>query len=191
MSKKQNPTDPLAAEHDEMVDSNGSQSAPSGEPTEAASSGPAATSDPLALAEEKVMRAHAELENFRRRSRRETAEQLKYANLPLVSDLLEIVDNLSRALATAEADSNPSLVEGVRLVQTQLDQVLEKHGCKRIQSTGQPFDPHLHSAIQMQASAEVPANHVLIETRSGFLLHDRVVRPAEVIVSTGTQATSE
>jgi molecular chaperone GrpE len=136
-------------------------------------------------AEARVLRAHAELENFRRRTRREQDEQLKYAALPLISGLIEVVDNLARALAAAEAQSGQGLTDGVRLVQTQLEQLLRQQGCQRIVSVDAPFDPNVHSALQMRPSDHVPANTVIEETRSGFQLHDRVVRPAQVIVSTG------
>jgi molecular chaperone GrpE len=136
-------------------------------------------------AEARALRSHAELENFRRRTRRDLDEQLKYASLPLINGVIEVVDNLTRALSAAESESSSSLVNGVRMVQSQLEQVLEKHGCKRIPTVNMPFDPNHHSALQMQASDTIPANTVVSETRSGYALHDRVVRPALVIVSTG------
>ncbi len=146
----------------------------------------------LQEAEARVLRAQAESENARRRLRRDFEDQLKYANMPLVQDLVDVADNLSRALQAADqtAADNPGsagLVNGLRMVESQLASVLEKHGCRRIDATpGTVFDPALHSAIQMQAHPEIPANHIAYEARVGFTLYDRVVRPAEVIVSTGT-----
>lgn len=136
-------------------------------------------------AEGRALRVQAELENFRRRTRREMDDQLKFASLPLIHDLIEVVDNLSRALSAAETESGQPLVEGVRMVQNQLEQLLEKNGCQRIAAVNQLFDPHLHAALEMRPSEEVPANVVIAETRSGFRMHDRVVRPAQVVVSTG------
>jgi molecular chaperone GrpE len=136
-------------------------------------------------AENRALRLQAELENFRRRARREADEQLKYAAIPLLSDLIEVADNLRRALSAAEADTGEALHQGVQMVQHQLEQVLERHGCKRIAAEGSPFDPHFHAAVRMEPSRTVPANTIIAETRSGYMLYDRVVRPADVIVSTG------
>lgn len=138
-------------------------------------------------AESRALRVHADLENFRRRTRREFEDQLKFASLPLINDLIEVVDNLARATSAADPQSDSSLVNGVRMVQTQLEQVLEKYGCRRIATLNMVFDPNVHSALEMRASDSVPANHVIAETRSGYQLHDRVVRPAHVIVSTGAK----
>lgn len=143
----------------------------------------------LQESEARVLRVQAEMENFRRRTRREMDEQLKYASLPLISGIIEVVDNLTRALSAAESQSGTALVDGVRMVQNQLEQTLEKNGCKRIVSVNAPFDPNIHSALQMQASDSVPANIVIAETRSGYQLYDRVVRPALVIISTGPVPT--
>ncbi len=139
----------------------------------------------LQEAEGRALRVHADLENFRRRTRREMDEQLKFASLPLFSGLIEVVDNLARALSASDGQSGQGLVNGVRMVQLQLEKTLENNGCKRIVSVNASFDPNIHSALQMQASDTVPANTVISETRSGYQLHDRVVRPAHVIVSTG------
>lgn len=145
----------------------------------------------LQAAEQQALRAQAEFENTRRRLRRDLDEQLKFSTYPLVSDLVEVVDNLTRALASAHqhgADTaeGKRIADGVQMVQSQLNSVLEKHGCRRIVATpGTEFDPTLHSALQMQPHPQIPANHVAAETRVGYRLHDRVVRPAQVIVSTG------
>ncbi len=98
-------------------------------------------------AEGRVLRAQAELENFRRRARRESEDQLKYSAMPLMNDLVEVVDNLARAITAADETTAPGMVDGIRMVQTQLETVLEKHGCHRIDATANTeFDPHLHSA---------------------------------------------
>ena len=142
----------------------------------------------LADAEKRILIAHADLENFRRRNRREMQDQVRYASLGLMSEILEAVDNLKRAAESYEAEPNgDGLVEGVKLVGQQLDTILENNGCKKIQSVGEAFDPNLHQAIQMQPSDEHPANTVSMEMRSGFQLHDRVVRPSQVFVSTGPE----
>jgi molecular chaperone GrpE len=142
----------------------------------------------LADAEKRVLLGHADLENFRRRNRREMQDQLRYASLGMMTEVLESVDNLQRAIESYEQEPNgDGLVEGVKLVAQQISTVLENNGCKKIVAVGQPFDPNLHQALQMQPSDEFDANTVMMDLRAGFQLHDRVVRPSQVFVSTGPQ----
>ena len=139
-------------------------------------------------AERQVLLAHAELDNFRRRNLRESQEKIKYASSVLMTDILEAVDNLGRAVESYESDANgDGLNNGVKLVAQQITTLLEKHGCKKIASTGEPFDPNLHQALQMQPSDEFEANVVMQDLRPGFQLHDRVLRPSQVFVSTGVK----
>lgn len=140
----------------------------------------------LTAAEERLLRAHAELENYRKRTRRDLEEQQKYAHMPLLAELLSVVDNAGRAIEAAEksADSG-SLLEGFRMIARQLETILEKFGCHKIEAQGQPFDPHRHEAISQQPSAEAPAGTIIYVTQEGYLLHDRVIRPSQVIVSSG------
>jgi molecular chaperone GrpE len=140
----------------------------------------------LAAERDRNLRLRAELENVRSRSSREIAENLKYASLPLVRDLLPVLDNVDRALeaATKAGESGP-LVEGFRLVRQQLINVLSQHNFREIPAQGEAFDPQFHAAILQQPSDEVPANHVMMVTQSGYQVHDRVVRPSQVIVSSG------
>jgi len=140
----------------------------------------------LADAEKRVVMEHADTENYRKRARRDMQDQVRYASLRLMSELLESVDNLERAIESYETDPNgDGLCEGVKLVSMQISKVLTDHGCKKIEALGQPFDPNLHQALQMQPSDEHPANTVMLDLRAGFQLHDRLIRPAQVFVSTG------
>lgn len=140
-------------------------------------------------AETRALRYQADLENFRRRARRDADEQLKYASWNLIAGILEALDNLERALSAAAAETGPSgWVQGVHMVASQLHEALRAAGCQRIEAVGQVFDPKWHQAVQSQASADVPANQVLLELRAGYQLHDRVLRPAQVVVSTGPQS---
>ena len=140
----------------------------------------------LQNAEERAIRAQAELDNFRKRTRREMGEREKFASLNLMSDLLQAVDNLELAIQAAQSNSDDtSLLEGVQMVKGQLLATLGKFHCKKIEALGQLFDPNLHEAVQMQPNAETPADHVALEVRSGYMLHDRVIRPTQVFVSTG------
>lgn len=143
-------------------------------------------SEELKQANDRTLRAQAELENFRRRMRREMDEERRYASLPLITDLLGVVDNLDRALAATENnEAATGLLAGVRMVQSQFLSVLDRHHCRRIGEVGEAFDPNLHQAIAQEPSDQIPVGHVTRVAQSGYRLHDRVVRPAQVLVSTG------
>ncbi len=140
----------------------------------------------LAEAQKQLLRAQADLENYRRRVRREMEEERRFAAAPLMRDLFPAMDNLQRAIDAAEKNgAATSLVEGVRMVAQQIAQVLEQHGCRRIPTKNEVFDPHRHEAVAQQPSDEHPAGTIVLETLAGYELHDRVLRPAQVIVSSG------
>ena len=103
----------------------------------------------------------------------------------LVRDLLPVIDNVERAIEAGEKNADAAaLLEGFKMVNQQLDDVLKRHHTTRIEALHAPFDPNVHHAILQQPSEEHPANTVLMVTQNGYQLHDRVVRPAQVIVST-------
>lgn len=140
----------------------------------------------LRRTQNEVLKGHAEFENFRKRMRREMEEESRYAALPLITELLPVIDNLERAMQAADqAGSASSLLDGVHMVITQFDAALVKSGCRKIEALGQEFDPHIHMALRQEPSEEYPAGHVCRVLQSGYKLHDRVVRPAQVFVSTG------
>jgi molecular chaperone GrpE len=140
----------------------------------------------LTEAREQLFRATAEVDNIRKRARRDVAEQSKFATLPLVAELVEVVDNLDRALQSADDnESQSAMVQGVKIVANQLNQLLANTGCQRIETVGKEFDPTLHEAIQIQPNEEYPAQVVIFEARPGYKLHDRVIRAAQVIISGG------
>lgn len=140
-------------------------------------------------AEGRVLRAQAELENFRIRVRREQEDQLKFANQKLLTDELPVIDNLYRAVAAAsQNEGTGGLLEGVLMVAQQLIDTFNKYHCSRIEAVGQPFDPNLHEAISQMPSDEHESGMVLQVVQEGYLLHDRVIRPAHVIISTGPAA---
>ena len=140
-------------------------------------------------AEDRALRSQAELENYRKRAQREMVEERKYASLPLIRDLLPVIDNLDRALAAAVQSQNAaSLLEGIKMVANQFNHVLQQHHCTRIATTGTGFDPNLHQAIAQEPSVEHVSGIVTREVQVGYSLHDRVVRPAQVFVSTGMPA---
>jgi molecular chaperone GrpE len=138
----------------------------------------------LEAAKDRVLRSQAELENYRKRASREIEENRRYAELPLIQDLLPVLDNVERAIVAADkAQDVAVLLEGIKLVARQFEEVLARHHCQRIGALHLPFDPHLHHAISQQPTNEYPANTVVIVAQSGFQLYDRVVRPSQVIVS--------
>jgi molecular chaperone GrpE len=144
----------------------------------------------LEQAEKRALLAQAEAENFRKRMRRDVEEQLRFAALPIVIDILGVRDNLLRALLAAEnaADSS-GLQEGVRMVAKQLDDALSKHSVQEIPALGETFDPNCHEAISQMPSQDFAAGLVAYVAQSGFRMHERVIRPAQVIVSTGPKTT--
>lgn len=141
----------------------------------------------LEQARQQILRGHAELENYRKRSRRDTQDQIKFATVPMMRELVDVLDNLTRALEAGDSSDNEGLTHGVQLVADQLVSVLENHGCKKIESVGKPFDPNLHEAIQMMQSEEFDAGTVIQEVQTGYQVHERVVRPAKVIVAAEPQ----
>ncbi len=136
-------------------------------------------------ADKRVLMAQAEAENFRKRMRRDLEDQLKFAPMPLVTDILQVRDNLIRAIEAAESGGDVAgLKEGVQIVAKQLDEALAKHNVREIPAEGELFDPNYHEAIS-QMPSEQPSGTVAHVAVTGFQMHDRVVRPSQVVVSTG------
>jgi molecular chaperone GrpE len=132
---------------------------------------------------ERFLRQSADLENFKRRMLREKEEGQRFANEALIKDLLPIVDNLERAIShTGRSGNGESFVEGVEMILKGLLDALGKYGVAQISAVGQPFDPERHEAMAQVESAEYPPNTVLQEHQRGYLLNDRLLRPALVTV---------
>jgi molecular chaperone GrpE len=139
---------------------------------------------------DQLLRTAADFDNYRQRTRRELDEQRQYAAMPVMRDLLPVTDNLYRAVESAEQSADfENLVQGVRMVLTQFQQVLNEHGLSEIEGVDETFDPHVHEATAQQPSDEHAAGTVAQVVQSGYRLHDRVVRPAKVVVSSGPSAT--
>ena len=135
-------------------------------------------------AEDRVLRAQAELENFRKRSRREHEDALRYREIDLLRDLLPVLDTVRRAIDASETTADvDSLRAGFRMTAQQIEKVLDGHGCKTIETEGKPFDPTIHDAILQQVVPGVASGTIVGVASRGYRLHDRVVRPAQVIVS--------
>ncbi len=138
----------------------------------------------LEEAKDRALRSRAELENYRKRMARQMDDERRFANVALVRDLLPVVDNVRRAIEAAQTAADAgTLLEGFQMVGKQLADVLERHQCKEIPALHEKFDPNLHEAIMQQPSRDFPAGTVLQVVRPGFQMHDRVVRPSQVIVS--------
>jgi len=131
---------------------------------------------------DRFLRERAELENFKKRMQREKAEALRFASEPLIRELLPVVDNLERAVEHGSGDGQ-SVLEGVRLVLKAFREVLDRHGVQPIEAVGEPFDPSRHQAMAQVESSEHEPNRVVEQHHRGYLLHDRLLRPALVTVS--------
>jgi molecular chaperone GrpE len=138
---------------------------------------------------DRLLRLAAEFENYKKRMERERESLLKYAGENILRELLATVDNLDRALEQGTSESGDaknqlaSLLQGVELTRKSLLAGLEKFGVSPVASVGQAFDPNVQEAMTMEASAEVPANHVVREFVKGYRFKDRLLRAAKVAVS--------
>ena len=178
-------------EDDQAVEEKTAQGPSDQEPEEQVQETP--TEDPqriIADQKDQILRLHAEFDNYRKRNERETAAFKRYANEGLIKALLPHLDNMERALEHCRSD-NPedALVTGVELTLKGLTDTLAQFGVARIQAQGEPFDPSLHEAVMKQEDGNLEDNTVLAETQAGYLLHDRLLRPAMVIVSARPQDT--
>ncbi len=137
-------------------------------------------------ARDRLVRLQAEFENFRRRSLKERQESLQYGHQNLVKDLLGTVDNLERAIAHSKEDASASMesvLKGVELVQRELLGALGKHGVKVVEPLKEVFDPTFHEAMGQLPDASVAPNSVLQVLQKGYLINDRMLRPARVLVA--------
>ncbi len=133
---------------------------------------------------ERYLRAAADLDNFKKRMLKETEEFRKFANEELIKTLLPTVDNLERAIAHGEGNSDPAaLMEGIRMVHKQLMDTLTKFGVEPIDSLGKTFDPNFHQALMQVKTNESPPNTVVTEITKGYLMNGRLIRPSMVGVS--------
>jgi molecular chaperone GrpE len=132
------------------------------------------------------LRLQAEFENFKKRMYKEQSEQLRYAQLPLLKELTPAMDNLERALThihTQGSAEAKALAGGIEMVAKQIGDTFERFGMVRVKTQGAAFDPTRHEAVSVVETDQVPENHVLQEFQAGYVLHDRVVRPAMVSVA--------
>jgi len=134
---------------------------------------------------DRFLRVAAELDNFRKRKEREIGDLRKYANQSLLKELLAVVDNLERALESGRASGQPeALAEGVEMTLKELLKIFQRFGVTPIEALAQPFDPNHHEAVMQEPSDAYPTNTVIRELQKGYLLRERLLRPAMVVVST-------
>jgi molecular chaperone GrpE len=135
---------------------------------------------------DKLLRATADLENYKKRAARERAEAETAAQTRVLSRFLPVLDNFEMALAAVSAAADPaakSLQAGVQMIAQQFRGVLVESGVEEINAVGQAFDPNLHEAVSQQESADVPEGRVLQQLRKGYRLRERLLRPASVVVA--------
>jgi molecular chaperone GrpE len=134
---------------------------------------------------DRLLRVSAEFDNYKKRSSREMQEVVKYANERMAKELLGVVDNLERAIASAlqAGGTDRALIQGVELTLNETLKILERHHVTAIQAMGQPFDPNFHQAMLQMESADQPPNTVVQELQRGYRIHERLLRPALVAVS--------
>ncbi len=132
----------------------------------------------------RLLRTHADFDNFRRRTKEEKEAAAKYRAQSLVEELLSVLDNFERALAVEPTnDETKTLLQGMEMVHRQLQDAMQKEGVEVIEAVGQTFDPHLHQAVMQVDSDEHEPNTVIEEFQKGYKLKDRVIRPSMVKVN--------
>lgn len=191
-----------------MADETPKPDAPGGEPGPNAPSDAAVQTDPAAEAlrlatevdvlqgqiadlTDRLLRAHAEMENIRKRAEREREETAKYAISKFARDLVHVADNFERAVQVVPKESMEQdavlkgLVEGVSMTEREMLNVLERHGIRRICPKGEVFNPHFHQAMMEMENTQVVPGTVLEVYQCGYVIEDRVLRPAMVVVAKG------
>jgi molecular chaperone GrpE len=140
--------------------------------------------DQLRQAEERLLRVAADAENFKKRLQREKEEQTRYANEAFMRELLPVIDNLERALQhSAPTPNQEGLLEGLNMTLKGFIDTLARFGCTPLAAIGKTFDPKFHEAVSQDESSEVEPNTVVTELQKGYILKERLLRPAMVIVS--------
>jgi molecular chaperone GrpE len=134
---------------------------------------------------DRFLRVTADFENYKKRMTREMNDLRKFANENILKDMLTVVDNLERAI---ESGSRPdsekkTILEGVKITLKDLSRMLEKYGVNDFESQGKPFDPVYHQAMMQEQTNNCPDNTVLNELQKGYTIHERLLRPAMVVVA--------
>jgi molecular chaperone GrpE len=136
-------------------------------------------------AHERLLRKAADYENAKRRHQKERDDLTKFAAESVLKEIVPVVDDLERAIEHGQNTEDKSFLEGVEMVRRKFVQALERRGVKAVDAVGHPFDPQYHEAIQQVEDPSVPNNTVVTAFQKGYLLHDRLLRPALVVVAQG------
>jgi molecular chaperone GrpE len=138
---------------------------------------------------DRLLRVSAEFDNYKKRASREMEEFRKYSNQSLIKEMLSVVDNLELAMNSANGHKaiDKGLLDGLAMTHKEIIKVFEKFSVKPISAMGQPFDPTYHEAVMQEQTDEFPANTVINELQKGYLIHDRLLRPAMVVVAGGKE----
>ena len=171
------------------LDADGAEQAAPQDPADPRDAEIAALGEKLKAAEDRALRALADFDNYRKRSLREREEFARIAAADAIKAVLPTADNLARALESAPPDD--PLAKGVKLSLDGLEAALVSQGAEKIDAAGKPFDPNLHEALAQSPSADVPAGTVSQVFRAGWLLNGRLIRAAQVIVSSGPAEAKE
>lgn len=134
---------------------------------------------------DRLLRVSAEFDNYKKRTAREMQEVVKYANEKMAKELLVVVDNLERAIDAAgvECAEDDPMVKGIHLTLEEVLKILERHKVRPVKALGEPFDPTYHQAMMQEEVDDLPPNTVVREMQKGYVMHDRLLRPAMVVVS--------
>lgn len=132
---------------------------------------------------ERMLRVQAEFENYKRRTQREKAAERKYRSQDLANELLPALDNFERALAIEASEETKSIIDGITMVYEQIKDALKAEGIEEIEAVGQEFDPNVHHAVMQVEDEDEQSNIVVEEMQKGYILKDRVIRPAMVKVN--------
>lgn len=183
--------------HSEPQPAASGDNGPSASP-QAAAGGAEPTADVLAQhaaevadLKDRLLRAHAEMDNVRKRLEREKADAHKYAVSKFARDIVGVGDNFQRAISSVPAaavEQTPALksfLEGVMMTERELLNVLERHGIRRVDPMGESFNPHLHQAVSEVQNPDVPSGTVVQVFQPGYIIEDRILRPAMVVVAKG------
>ena len=148
--------------------------------------------DQAAAEKDRALRLSAEFENYKKRTQREINDFKKFANESIFRQLLSVVDNLERAISAAEESSEESaLFDGVKLTHKDMIKLFETFNVKPVKAEKEPFDPNFHQAVTQEENDKFPDNTVTTVLQKGYLLQDRLIRPAMVVVSKNTKKETE
>lgn len=193
MKKKATPNNPSAPDELPEVDTPIPVVEPEVEAAETTPENEAPTPDVQAICEElkdRLLRQHAEFENYRKRTQREFAAIRTQAKAATVEEFLPVYDHFGMALAHANDDGSV-LHQGMEMILAEFKRTFENLGVEEMVTVGQPFDPNQHEAIAQEPSDEIPEGHILRQWKSGFRLGDKLLRPAGVVVSAGKAGADE